>query len=134
MSYSENYIYKFMQDNSWHHKSFHFHLSFWIYIVLKGREKITKNWISREQKELFQWNKKHFLCIFWGDIVWWKNKNHRSSWPRKLWKHVCQKCWETSWGNVFHRVHFRIAAKNPFSECLGSSSVVCLLKPHKAAD
>ena len=26
----------------------------------KGSEKITKNWISREQKELFSWNKKHF--------------------------------------------------------------------------
>ena len=38
---------------------FHFHLSFWIWIVWKRREKITKNLISPEQKELFRWNKKH---------------------------------------------------------------------------
>ena len=26
----------------------------------KGREKITKNWISWERKELLRWNKKHY--------------------------------------------------------------------------
>ena len=60
LSYSKNYICKFMQANLWH-KLFHFHLPFWIWTVWKGREKITKNWISRERKELFQLNKKHFL-------------------------------------------------------------------------
>ena len=58
LSYSKNYIGKFMQANSWYHKLFHFHLCFWIWKVWKGREKITKIWISREQKELFRWNKK----------------------------------------------------------------------------
>ena len=60
MSYLKNYICKFEQVNSWHHKLFHFHLSFWIWKVWRGSEKITKNWISRERKELFRWNKKHF--------------------------------------------------------------------------
>ena len=66
LSYSKNCICKFMQVNWWHHKSFHFHLSFWIWKVWKGREKITKIWISREWKELFRWNKKHFFIIFKG--------------------------------------------------------------------
>ena len=39
-----------MQANSWHHKLFHFHLSFWIWKVWKEREKITKIWISWELK------------------------------------------------------------------------------------
>ena len=60
LSYSKNHICKFMQVNSWHHKLFHFHLSFWIWKLWRGREKITKIWISREPKELFRWNKIHF--------------------------------------------------------------------------
>ena len=63
LSYSKNYTCKFMQANSWHHKLFHFHLFFWIWKVWKGRGKIIKIWISREQKKLFRWNKsnkKHF--------------------------------------------------------------------------
>ena len=60
LSYSKNYICKFMHVNSWHHKLFHFYFSFWIWQVWRGREKITKNWISREWKELFRWNEKHF--------------------------------------------------------------------------
>ena len=59
LSYSKNYTCKFMQANSWHHKLFHFHLSFWIWIV--------KTWISREWKELFH--------NFWRAITWWKNEN-----------------------------------------------------------
>ena len=35
-------ICKFMQANSWHHKLFLFHLSFWIWKVWKGREKLQK--------------------------------------------------------------------------------------------
>ena len=60
LSYSENYVYKFMEVSSWHHKLFHFHLSFWILKAWKWREKTTKIWISLEQKELSRWNKKHF--------------------------------------------------------------------------
>ena len=60
LSYSENYISKFMQVNLWHHKLFHFHLPVWIWKVWKGRGKITKVWISQERKKLFRRNKKHF--------------------------------------------------------------------------
>ena len=63
LRYSKNYICKFVLVNSWHHKLFHFHLSFWIWKVWKGREKITKIWMSREWKELFKWNKKHFSVL-----------------------------------------------------------------------
>ena len=42
LSYSKNYICKFMQVNLWHHKLFHFRLSFWIWKMRKGREKTLK--------------------------------------------------------------------------------------------
>ena len=32
----------------------------------KGREKITKIWISLEPNELFKWNKKRFPIVFEG--------------------------------------------------------------------
>ena len=57
LSYSKNYICKFMQANLWHHKLFHFNLP---WTVWKGRGKITKFWVSWEQKELLRWNKKYF--------------------------------------------------------------------------
>ena len=63
-----------MQANWWQYKFFHFLLPFWIWKVWKGREKITKTWISWERKELFRWNEKHFHS-FWKAIIWWKNKN-----------------------------------------------------------
>ena len=47
------------------HKLFHFHLFFWIWKVWKESGKITKTWISWEQKELFRWNKQHF-SVFEG--------------------------------------------------------------------
>ena len=47
LSYSKNYTCKFMQVNSWHHKLFHFHLSFWIWSVeRKGKNHKNLN-ISR---------------------------------------------------------------------------------------
>ena len=52
LSYSKNNIYKFMQANLWHHKLFHFHLSVSIWKLWKGREKITKIWISWKRKAL----------------------------------------------------------------------------------
>ena len=60
LSYSKNYISKFMQANSWHHKVFRFLLFFYIWKMWKGREKITNIWKSLERKELFRWNKKSF--------------------------------------------------------------------------
>ena len=74
LSYSKNYICKFMQVNSWHHKLFHFRLSYWIWKVWKRRGKITKICISRERKELFRWNKKHFPSFLKGYYLV-KNKN-----------------------------------------------------------
>ena len=73
-SYFKNYICKFMQVDSWHQKLFYFHLSVSIWKVWKGREKITEIRRSRERKELFRWNKKHFI-IFDRLIIWWKSKN-----------------------------------------------------------
>ena len=66
LSYSKNYICKFVQANSWHHKLFHLRLPFWIWKVWKGRGKITKIWISREWNELFRRNKKTFFIVFKG--------------------------------------------------------------------
>ena len=82
MSYSKNYICKFMQANLWHHKLFHFYLPFWIWTVSKGREKITKIWISQEQEELLRGNKTHF-SVFEGLSLdekikkWIKNSGHK---------------------------------------------------------
>ena len=53
LSYFENCVSKLMQANSWHHKLFQFHLSFCIWKVWRGREKITKNRIFWEQKKAF---------------------------------------------------------------------------------
>ena len=64
-----------MQNNSWNYKLFHFHLSFWTWLVWKRRAKITKTWISRERKEPFRWN---FFIVFQGLSlgekikIWWK--------------------------------------------------------------
>ena len=43
LSYAKIYIYKFIQANSRHHKLFHFHLSYLIWKVWKGREKAIQN-------------------------------------------------------------------------------------------
>ena len=75
-SYSKNYTWKFMQANSWHHKLFLLHFSFWIRRVCKGRGKITKSWISPEQKEIFKLNKTFFS--FWRLFIGIWN-----SWVRK---------------------------------------------------
>ena len=77
LSYSKHYTCKFMQANSrWHHKLFHFHLSFCIWKVWRRRKKITRIRISRERKELFRWNKKHFtvfeVLLFGEKIKIWQ--------------------------------------------------------------
>ena len=59
-SYSKNHICSFTQANSWNYKIFYLHLSFGIWKVRKGRQKIPKISITQERKELFRWNKKHF--------------------------------------------------------------------------
>ena len=45
-----------MQTNWWHHILFHFLFPFSIWKVWKGKEKITKTWISWKRNELFRWN------------------------------------------------------------------------------
>ena len=51
LSSSKNYICKFMQVNWWHHRLFHFHLSFWIWKPWRGMAKIYKNLnISRTKR------------------------------------------------------------------------------------
>ena len=73
MSYSKNYICKFMQASSWHHKLFHFHLSFWIWKVWKGREKIHKfEYLENERSFLDEI--KNIFYSFWRAMIWWKNK------------------------------------------------------------
>ena len=53
LSYFKIYICKFMQANSWHHKLSHFHLSFCIRKVWKGREKIqTFEYLENEKSFL----------------------------------------------------------------------------------
>ena len=42
LSFSKNYICKFMYLSSWHHILFHFHLTFWIWNLWKGRGKTQK--------------------------------------------------------------------------------------------
>ena len=80
LSYSKNYICKFMQVNSWHHKLFHFHLSFWIRKVWKDNFKTTGQFLFSKAKLRFcaGWNPAHVKCLRWwesliivptGDIV-----------------------------------------------------------------
>ena len=96
MSYSKNYTWKFMQANSWHNKLFHFYLSFWIWKVWKGRGKITKNWISREQKELFRWNKKHSFTIFSQGVLFGEKI--------KIWQKMADKSFKTLCVNLLSGV------------------------------
>ena len=87
LSYSKNYTCKFMQANSWHHKLFHFHLSFWIWKVWKGREKITNNLNICRTKGVLD-EIKNIFHSFWRAIVWWKNKNLTKNSGHKLKKFV----------------------------------------------
>ena len=83
-SYFINYICKFIQASSWHHKLFQFHLSFCIRKAWKAREKIAKNWISGDKKKSFLDEIKNNFHSFWRAIIWWKNKNLIKSRGHKL--------------------------------------------------
>ena len=68
LSYPQNYICKFMQVNSWHHKLSHFHLSFWIWKVWKGMEKIQKfEYVENEKSFLDEI--KNIFHRFWRAII-----------------------------------------------------------------
>ena len=69
--YSKNYVCKFMQANWWHHKLFHFNLSFLIWKLWKERKTITKIWISWEWKDEI----KNIFHTFLRAIIWRKNKS-----------------------------------------------------------
>ena len=56
-------VLSFYLDSSWCHKlwdSSWVNLKKWLTREKIGEDKNTKDWISREQKEIFRWNKKHF--------------------------------------------------------------------------
>ena len=73
LSYFKNYFCKFMQVNSWHHKLFHFHLSFYIWGVWKGREKIQKLEYLENEKNFLDEIRNTFNS-FSRAIISWKNK------------------------------------------------------------
>ena len=68
LSYFKNYICKFMHANSWHHKLFHFHLSFCIWKVWKGGEKIQKFEYLVNEKSFLDETKNTFHS-FWTTII-----------------------------------------------------------------
>ena len=53
LSYFKNCILKFMQTSSWHHKLFHFHLSFFIWRVWKEWGKLQKFEYLEKEKSFF---------------------------------------------------------------------------------
>ena len=69
LSYSKTHICKFMQVNSWYHKLFHFPLSFWIWKLWKGRGKITKIWISENEKSFLDEVKNIFHSFYRAIIL-----------------------------------------------------------------
>ena len=52
LSYSKNRICKFMLVNSWYHKLFHFHLSFWIWEVWNGKKSQKFEYLENEKSSL----------------------------------------------------------------------------------
>ena len=69
---------------SWHHKFFHFYLSFSIWKASKGRKKKTKIWISWERSELFRWNKKQYLQFLKSHHLVKKQKFDKNYWTWAL--------------------------------------------------
>ena len=72
LSHFKNYFCKFMQANSWHHKLFHFHLSFCIWRVWKIREKIQKLEYFENEKSFLDEIKNTFSSF--SRAIWWKKK------------------------------------------------------------
>ena len=60
LSYSKKYNCKFMQANSWHHKLFHFYLSFWSGKCGKEDEKLQEFEYLENEKSFLDEIKKHF--------------------------------------------------------------------------
>ena len=83
LSYYKNYICKYMQENSWHHKLFHCHFSFWIWKVWKGTEKIQKFEYLEDERSFLD-EIKNICHSCWRAIIRWKNKNLIKNNGRKL--------------------------------------------------
>ena len=72
-----------MQANSWHHKLFHFHLSFCIWKVWKGREKLQNFEYLENEKSFFDEIKNIFQ--FWqGYHLVEKQQFHKKERPQAL--------------------------------------------------
>ena len=82
LSYFKIYICKFMQANSWHHKLSHFHLSFCIRKVWKGKKIQKLKYL--ENKKNFLDEIKNIFHSFWRAIIWWKNKKFIKNSGHKL--------------------------------------------------
>ena len=67
----KNYFCKYMQANSWHHILFHFHLSFWVWEVWKGKKIQKFEYLQNEKSFLDEI--KNIFHRFWRAIIWWKN-------------------------------------------------------------
>ena len=67
-----------MQVNSWHHKLFHFHLSFRTWKVWKEGKKLQKFEYLENEKSFLD-EMKNIFHSFWRAIIWWKNKNSDAS-------------------------------------------------------
>ena len=52
LSYSKNYICKFIQANSWQYKLFHFHLSFWIWKLWEEEILQKMHYLGNEKRFL----------------------------------------------------------------------------------
>ena len=74
MSYSKNFICKFMQATSWYDKLFHFHLSFLIWKCGKGKKQQKSEHLENEQSFFDETKTFYFTKYFWKAIIWWKKK------------------------------------------------------------
>ena len=96
LSYSKSYICKFMQVCSWH-KLFHFHLTFWIWRVWKGRVKTQKFKYLKNEKSFLD-EIKNIFHSFVRAIIRWKNKNLIKNNRHKLyiWKHTLKLSYQVA--------------------------------------
>ena len=72
-----------MLANSWHRRKLHFHLTFCIWKVWKGREKLqTFEYLENENSFLDEI--RNIFHSFWWAIIWWKNRNFIKNRGHKL--------------------------------------------------
>ena len=108
LSCSKNYICKFMQVKSCHHKSFHFHLNFWIWKVWKGK-KLQKFEYLKNEKSFFYEIKSIFQ--FSRAFIWRKNKNLIKNSGHKLWNYKMTETLKSSEKQFIKKNKFKIVYK-----------------------